>query len=361
MIRYVIKNNFKLMLRNKWAVCVLLIGPLVVIFLLSNAFRSLMESYEAPDEFKVGYREYNSALASNMDSVKEAAKEAGIIFGEYPEGEPAELIEKNELSAFVEFDEDEYKLYKSSEHKTEGSITGYFLERMKNEGANAVLASMMPETELVSSVPVSRIDFMPSIDSTDYYGIIYIVYMASCGFIVASGVLTSEKKHGIEKKYHVCSMTSMQLYLSRLIPTSAMIIVTMFVETIITVILFGIHWGSPLLSALVTSLMIIAAVALGLMLYSLTRSIAFTIMLEFIVIWIMGFIGGTFETYMFSSMPETLKNISPLYHANRALVELSCMGHSDHIGISVIFSLALTAVFSVIAVAADMIRKRGKA
>ena len=41
MIRYLIKNNFKLMFRNTWSVVVMLLGPILVIAVLSSAFSEL--------------------------------------------------------------------------------------------------------------------------------------------------------------------------------------------------------------------------------------------------------------------------------------------------------------------------------
>ena len=75
----------------------------------------------------------------------------------------------------------------------------------------------------------------------------------------------------------------------------------------------------------------------------------------------MGFFGGSFETYMFSNWPDSVKNLSPIYHANRALVENSCMGHSSYTGSCIIYMLAITIVCSVIAIGVDSIRKRGRA
>ena len=56
MIRYLIKNNLKLMLRNKWTIAVMILGPIFVTALLSSAFEDLMASYESAEEFQVGYR-----------------------------------------------------------------------------------------------------------------------------------------------------------------------------------------------------------------------------------------------------------------------------------------------------------------
>ena len=102
MIRYLIKNNLKLMFRNKWTFIVMLVAPFLTIALLSSAFKSLLSVYEAPDEFTVGYRENGSILSENMDIVKDAGRDAGILLMEYPDGEPSELLEKNDFDRLGE-------------------------------------------------------------------------------------------------------------------------------------------------------------------------------------------------------------------------------------------------------------------
>ena len=96
------------------------------------------------------------------------------------------------------------------------------------------------------------------------------------------------------------------------------------------------------------------------MFLTLTDSMAATIILTFVIVWLWGFFGGSFETYMFSSHSQILKELSPIYYTNRSLVELSCMGHSDYVNISIIVSLGLLVVFSVLAVMISKVRS-GKA
>ena len=135
----------------------------------------------------------------------------------------------------------------------------------------------------------------------------------------------------------------------------------MAIATVITVLLYDIHWGAPLLSTVIVFLMIVAGTALAMMFYNISDSLVITIILQFIIVWFMGFFGGSFETYMFSSMPDSLKKLSPIYHGNRALVELSCMGKSDYVASAVIYSLTITVICSIIAIFAGYVRKRGKA
>ena len=334
MIRYLIKNNFKLMFRNTWSLVVMLLGPILVIVVLSSAFSELMKSYEGVEEFAAGYRMQDAAGNHVMlKALKAAGEEAGIHFYEYPEGEIKDMMEKNELAGFVEFFENEYVVYKSADYEVEGITLEYFMNKMMNIAVNA----------------------------RDYYGIIYIVYFCWCGIICATGVLSNEKKYGIARRFYVSNITGLQSYLGKFIPVILTVTAGMAIATAITILLYDIHWGNPILSIIIVFMMIAAGTAVGLMFYNLSDSLVITIILQFTIVWFMGFFGGSFETYMFSSIPDTLKQSSPIYHGNRALVELSCMGESNYAASSLVYSFAIMVVCSMIAILADSIRKRGRA
>ena len=357
MIRYLIKNNFKLMFRNTWSIAVMLLGPILVIAVLSSAFSELMKSYEGVDTFPVGYR-IQEADDAVIEATKKAGEEAGILFYEYPEGEIKDVIEKNELSGFVEFSEDKYTVYTSADYEVEGITLKYFMNKVMNEGVNASL-QIKEQAKIV--LLVEQLKYMPAIDSVDYYGIIYIVYFCWCGMICATGVLSNEKKYGIVRRFQVSNISESQNFFGKFIPIVLTVTGGMAIATVITVLLYDIHWGNPLLSAAIVFLMIVAGTALGMMLYNISDSLVITIILQFTIVWFMGFFGGSFETYMFSGISDLLKQLSPIYHGNRALVELSCMGESSYVTSTVIYSLAVTVICSIVAIFAGYVRKRGKA
>lgn len=363
MIRYLVKNNFKLMFRNKWNIPILILGPVLVIAILASAFEDLMQSYEGVENFRAGYRmEEESIFGENIEEIKQAGKEAGITFLEYPEGEPKDVMEHNELAGFVEFGEKEYTVYESADFEVEGITLEYFVNRVMAEGRNQALMSMTAkENEASFSLPVEQMEYMPGVSSTDYYGIIYIVYFSWVGIVCAAGILNNEKRYGIGNKFRVAAIPGWKLYCAKLLPNVLVVSVGIGMAAVITSLLYGIHWGNIFLSSLIMLLSIIASSAFGLMLYSIFHNLIITIILLFTSVWFMGFFGGSFETYMYSNYSDTLKNISPIYHVNRALVENSCMGHSSYTGSCIIFMLVITVVCSGIAVAVEGLRKRGRA
>lgn len=359
MIRYLIKNNLKLMFRNKWSMVIMLLGPILVIAILSSAFSALMKSYEGTEEFLAGYRLQASAQNDAIwKAVKSAGKEAGIFFYEYPEGEIKEVMEKNGLAGFVEFSEDAYVVYKRGDYEAQGMALEYFMNKAMNESVKSFL-QVQKQDDIV--LPQEELEFMPAVQAGDYYGIVYIVYFCWCGMICATGVLSNEKKYGIVRRLQVSDLSETQNYLGKFIPVTLTVSAGMAAVAGSTVLLYDIHWGNPVLSAFIVFMMILAGNALGMMIYNISDNLVITIIMLFTIVWFMGFFGGSFETYMFSSMPDTLKHMSPIYHGNRALVELSCMGKSDYAASAVWYSLALTAVCSGIAIWSGSIRKRGRA
>lgn len=351
------------MLRNKLVIAAMILGPVLVTAVLSSAFHDLMQSYEGVEEFQAGYRvEVGSYLENNMEAIKEAGEESGITFLEYPEGEPEELVENNDLAGFVEIGKETYTIYESADYPAESVALEYFLSRCVKGGTKQALKTMIPNIESAElKLPKAEIDYMPSVDSIDYYGIIEIVYFSWMSIMCAASVLTSEKKNRIWQKYQVTGISGVKLFMGKWIPIVLAAAFGIGICVAVTIVLFDIHWGNPVMSAALMFLLIMASSAFGLMLYAFFQNLAVTVVVLFTSVWFMGFFGGSFETYMFSSMPDALKNASPIYHVNRALVEYSCMGHSSYTNSSIFYLLAIIFICSVLAVAADGIRKRGRA
>lgn len=362
MIRYLIKNNFKLMFRNKWVMAIMIVGPILVIAVLSSAFESLMKSYEGMDECKVGYRIEADMMKDSMDEIKDAAKEAGLFFEEYPEGDIKGLMDNNDLAGFVNIGEDSYTVYESDDYTAEGITLEYFMHKVMKEGTNQMLQQMIStiQTEEIE-LPVEQIKYMPAVSSKDYYGIVYIVYFIWCGLVCATNVLASEKKNGIERRFQISALSNFQFYLGKWIPIVLTVVVEIVMTIAASIILLDIHWGNMGMSFVLIVLTAMASAAFGLMLYYLCNNLAVTIVVLFTVVWFMGFFGGCFETYMFSSWSDAVKNASPIYHVNRALVEYSCAGESTYTVSSILYMLAISAGCSGIAVLTDKIRKRGRA
>lgn len=262
----------------------------------------------------------------------------------------------------MDFSENTYTIYKSADYVVEGITLEFFMNKVMDAGMDAGMDALLqlPKQSCIK-LPVESLEYMLAISARDYYGIAEIVYFCCCGIICATGIFSNEKKYGIARRFQVSHLSETQNYFGKFIPIVLTVSVGMEIDAVITVLLYNIQWGKPLLSMSIVFLMVATATAMGLMLYRISDNLVITIILQFTITWFFGFAGSSFETYMFSRIPDTLKRLSPIYHGNRALVELSCMGKSSYVTSAVLYFLAITVVCSIAAILAGNIRKRGKA
>ena len=376
MIRYLIKNNMKLMLRSPANILLFIVAPLGVMAILSNAFSSLMQSYEKKGPFEVGYvMSAESFYAPYEETLAEVAKEADITLKEFQEGDAKELMDRYDLKGFVEFHDESYLVWTREDARVEGQTLEYFLntfveelDRGKLRVMSAMASGQYADMEAIAkggeepkiALEIEHPRFMPAIDSRDYYGIIEVIYFGWCALVCAAGILGNEKKYGITKKYQVAGLSQLQIYLTRLLPMFLVVILCEGIAAVISALFLDVHWGNQLLlCAILMIFMILAASAFELMLYSITDSMVLSIIISFAVVWIWGFLGGSFETYMFSTVSQSIKALSPIYHGNRAMIELSCMGHSDYLVSALLYCGAMAVGCSGIALFANAVRKRG--
>ncbi len=357
MNRYIIKNNIKLMCRNWGNILLFIIMPVILIFVLSSAFDTLMQKYEKT-EMSAGYRiEGDTVTEAMIEAMKDIAEENDISLSEFPSGDPEELIRNNGLTGFIVFKDDTYTIYEDKDNAVMGKVLEYFVNAFYE---NAAAGAMGVQTDN-AKITVEHPDFRKAIDSKDYYGIVEIIYFGWCAIVAGAGIFMNEKKYKIRRRYQVANLSPIKDYLGRFIPIVIVASIGTVIAALLTIVLLGVHWGNPLLSFFILILSTAAATALGVMIYNLTDNMIATIIIVFALVWFLGFWGGSFETYLFSSHPMILKNISPVYHINRALTELSCMNQSDYTVNAIGYSGLLIVVCSVIAVVAGQIRKRGRA
>lgn len=342
-----IKNNLKLMLRSKWILFMMVILPVVTIALLSNAFHEMMNTSYKIDNFKAGYRVSDtSKYKAMLPELVTICKEQGITLEEFPQGDIKVLLQSEAVAAFVDITKDNsFTVYQSSEKEKESAVvesvfSGFFYQVNEAMTAAAYAKEQGSTEEIVQSthkVLTEKLDTDPIPSSTDYYGIIYIVYFAWCGMVSLVAVISSERKSAIPRRLRVSHMPKLHYYFGKFIPCTLAIFIEVCSAWIISAVLFDIHWGRIGLSILIVLLISMAASAMGILLYQLFNNVAISIVVSFIITWIIGFFGGSFEAYMYLSIPKYLINSSPIYYVNRTLVEFSTKGYSDYFGKSLLF------------------------
>ena len=358
MIRYLIKNYIKLMSRSKINILLIIVCPIIVIAVLSSAFSDLMAKYDGNDKIYAGYKIESDAVPQQMiDALLDAAEEENIFFKELKGIEPKDAVRNEDIDAFVVFDKDTYKVYENKDDEIPGKIIEYMISAFYENAGAASLGIARDDVNLT----IKNAKYIPPIESIDYYGIIEIVYFGWCAIVCGSVIFLSEKKYRIGKKIQVSTLNDWQIYLSKYIPLIIIVTVGSIISMILSIILFDVHWGKIPLSLLILAFSVAASSAFGLMVYEISNNMVITVIGVFAIVWFAGFFGGSFETYMFSSHPMSVKLATPIYHINRSLVELSVMGHSDYVLSAILYCGAIVIICSMVAVLAGRLRRRGRA
>ena len=348
------------MARNWVNMFMLVLCPLLVSAVLISAFSSLLATYEKTDSFMAGYSiEEGSAWAKAEETMIAAGSEAGINLIRFSGGDPETNIRESDLGGFVAISDSGYKIYRTEDQKAQGMTLEYFFTVFFDQAA-AAASGVNISTDAIS-LSVEHPEFVKAVDSCDYYGIAYPIYFSWCGIICAYALLSGEKKYGIGKRFVVSNLTDTQITLSKFIPSSVFVFLGIAIACVLSAFLFGVHWGNVFLIGSILAVMIPAAIALGLAFYSISDNIIITIISLFGLVWTMGFFGGTFETYMFSSHPKILKLLSPIYHCNRAIIEISSSGKSDYYLSALLYCGAIVIVCLFVSIMAGKIRRRGRA
>lgn len=341
-----IKNNFKLMFRNKWSVVLMILGPLLVIAAISSAFNAMMKSYTPVDTFIAGYHiEEESSFNAAMPIIKDAAENNKIEFREFPsedaalQGNIENIFQKGEADVFVDFTKGAYHIYKQKDKEIQSNILEYFLNQV-TQGLRKDLISGEPNID----IQTVSLDAVPRPDAIDYYGIIYIVYFSWCGIIIMSPIFSSEKKNRIAQRLRISPLAPLSLYLGKALPCIGFTMLLTFLSAVLNTVLYGVSWGNLSHTFLVMAFSIAASSLFSIFIYFLLGNIAVTIGVIFTVVWTTGFIGGSFEAYLYSSTSDKLKEVSPLYYINRTLVEYSTSGSSSYESRCLLYLAAISAV-----------------
>lgn len=337
------KNYLKLIFRAKSVLIITVVGALVVIAALTNVFHTLLDQAETEEDFTIGYEmDEDSRYALLEESIKSGFEDEGMTVIEYSDADPDALIRDEKIDVFIDFEGDSYSIKGRSNDEIDARIVQYVLYNVDH-----MMNGDMGKVE----VSAGRIEAREQADADTYYTIVQTVYFSSLCSVFLCLIYIAERKQNIGIRFRSSTAGGARIYLGKLIAcTLTAWLVMAFITGGLALFLFDIELGCPLLSISVMLFAILAFVSFGMLFLIIFDNPAASIGLFFMVIWFSGYAGGTFETYMLSSMSRSVKELSPIYYVNRTLVELSVNGQSDYLG----RCLMVLTVMSVVSISLGM-------
>lgn len=334
MIITLVKNNFKLIFREKIYILFMIFLPIVLVSLLSAEFSKYMDEDPEMKDVTIGYSiNEASTVYPQFDTIKESMEDNHIILEKSSLDEALDLIEDNKMESFVEFNDNQYVIHKSTTDSLEETVFEGILSTILSQYNNygfAVMNDFEPNMN-GNNLKVKEIDTEPVPSSTNYYGIAEIVFIIYCGMLMPVTLNTWERKNNLKQRIAITNASKVSLLFGKLIPSILMILLQVGIASLYCTYKMHVSWGNHLaLSMFIIFLETSAVSAVGLLLSMVVKKNLLSNVLVFVSGFFFGFIGGSFQTYMYNTVGETLPKYSPIYYINRTLIEFSTKGTSDY-------------------------------
>ena len=322
-VTVVVKNYLKLLFRAKAMMVIIVVGMLVVVAALVSAFHTLLDKAEGSENFSVGYEMTEDSRYKLIESgIVNALNMQGIDVKKYEDEDPEELIGDGDVDVMVVFEDEDYRIVGDKAEGVNVRTVQYMLynaDRMMSGKTGSVKLESEP------------LEYTEVADAENYYGIIEIVYFLTVGSTVLTLIFMNERKNNIGMRFKAAGNGTVA-YVGKLAASTVFSwLIQVFLATGLVVLIFDVKIGKPVISMGLLMLATVAFTSLGLMFYTLIDNVAGAIGVQYALLWFAGYLGGSFETYMYSPFPETIKRMSPSYYVNRSLVELSVSGSSDYL------------------------------
>ncbi len=368
MLLILIKNNAKLLIRNKISFMFMCLLPIVLILILSSALANDFGKKVEMQPFTVGYKiESGSNIASYFPVFKEQYEANGMILKPMNQKEGMQALSNSEIVSYLTLNDERYTIYNQEDINInamifESSFKGsmHFYDGLKTMIAYSVQNRVIAASEgMIQMQPFSNregqedwvkkehLEVDPIPRSQDYYGIVQIVFIIWMGISCVVALTEAERKNNVSNRIKLANVKPAILFMGRFIPNVVALCVQVGIAIVVSTLLLNVNWGDKLfLSGMVLLFEVIAVSAFGTMLTLLIKSSTIINMFMYIGAFVFGFTGGSFQTYMYNFISEDIVHLSPLYYLNRTLVELSTKGSSQYLGTTLVI-LTMTTLLSI--------------
>lgn len=348
------KNNLKLLWRRKAVLFISLIGMIITTAAVANAFHTLLDKAEDAQGFKLGYEiSQGSKYEMVIDTLMDELEKEDIVTQKYSSADAEGLIESGEQDVFVIFEKDSYKIIGSEKKSVETRIIQYALFNV-DRNMNAYMNGGLKTIELnESELPTTKTP-----DAENYYCHAFLCCFLSISPIFLSVIFYEDRKSGIWLRYKTGKAGSISLYLGKHLASFITSMITFpLLGTLAFCLLFDMKPCNILIYGGLFFLAGLGFTSFGMLFFIFFKQPAVSIGSMFMILWFASYFGGVYETYIYSSIPENIKRLSPIYYLNRSLIEMSVNGKSDYVIPCVIIMIAMTVVFSAMGIVATRLKK----
>lgn len=357
---HLIKKESLQIFRDRTALLMMVVFPILMILILSFAFKSSFNTAATVPKLTVRYQlegketEYQKNFITFLKLLNKElhleAKETKNI------AKAKQKVSEGALTAALEVKSDQnIEVTTNSINQQNADLINMLVNiYVDNAKTYDSIASLYPEA--ISNIKKRKIDYIASssvqtskgMSSADYYAISMFTMITFYSIMSAMNLVLSDRQQGVASRIYLTGVSNSAILLGKLIGGMLATAVQLTLLYVFTRFVLRVNWGTNDWQIIgVTASLVYLSVAIGIGLATGIRNQSFLTVASNAVIPIFAFLGGSYIplSTLNSALINQLSNISPIKWVNDSLFYLIFGGQSNPIPVTLMVNLGIGTAF----------------
>ncbi|HEK9074616.1 TPA: ABC transporter permease [Streptococcus equi subsp. zooepidemicus] len=357
---HLIKKESLQIFRDRTALLMMVVFPILMILILSFAFKSSFNTAATVPKLTVRYQlegketEYQKNFITFLKLLNKElhleAKETKDI------AKAKQKVSEGALTAALEVKSDQnIEVTTNSINQQNADLINMLVNiYVDNAKTYDSIANFYPEA--ISNIKKRKIDYIASssvqtskgMSSADYYAISMFTMITFYSIMSAMNLVLSDRQQGVASRIYLTGVSNSAILLGKLIGGMLATAVQLTILYVFTRFVLRVNWGTNDWQIIgVTASLVYLSVAIGIGLATGIRNQSFLTVASNAVIPVFAFLGGSYIplSTLNSALINQLSNISPIKWVNDSLFYLIFGGQSNPIPVTLMVNLGIGTAF----------------
>ncbi|HEK9982864.1 TPA: ABC transporter permease [Streptococcus equi subsp. zooepidemicus] len=357
---HLIKKESLQIFRDRTALLMMVVFPILMILILSFAFKSSFNTAATVPKLTVRYQlegketEYQKNFITFLKLLNKElhleAKETKDI------AKAKQKVSEGALTAALEVKSDQnIEVTTNSINQQNADLINMLVNiYVDNAKTYDSIANLYPEA--ISNIKKRKIDYIAyssvqtskGMSSADYYAISMFTMITFYSIMSAMNLVLSDRQQGVASRIYLTGVSNSAILLGKLIGGMLATAVQLTILYVFTRFVLRVNWGTNDWQIIgVTASLVYLSVAIGIGLATGIRNQSFLTVASNAVIPIFAFLGGSYIplSTLNSALINQLSNISPIKWVNDSLFYLIFGGQSNPIPVTLMVNLGIGTAF----------------
>lgn len=357
---HLIKKESLQIFRDRTALLMMVVFPILMILILSFAFKSSFNTAATVPKLMVRYQlegketEYQKNFITFLKLLN---KELHLEVKETKDiAKAKQKVSEGALTAALEVKSDQnIEVTTNSINQQNADLINMLVNiYVDNAKTYDSIANLYPEA--ISNIKKRKIDYIASssvqtskgMSSADYYAISMFTMITFYSIMSAMNLVLSDRQQGVASRIYLTGVSNSAILLGKLIGGMLATAVQLTLLYVFTRFVLRVNWGTNDWQIIgVTASLVYLSVAIGIGLATGIRNQSFLTVASNAVIPIFAFLGGSYIplSTLNSALINQLSNISPIKWVNDSLFYLIFGGQSNPIPVTLMVNLGIGTAF----------------